>query len=129
MIYLASPYSNDPEGNYHAMVEVGKRLLQRVPYPVFFSPVVHFHPMGENTSYEPMVELCLAILQKASSLVVVALPEWQRSSGVRREVEFWKRVCRPSQGRTALESYLSTPVLLDPISLRSIQEITLSDFS
>jgi hypothetical protein len=39
MIYLASPYSNDPEGNYAAMLDVCKRLVSReVAGPVGVQP-------------------------------------------------------------------------------------------
>jgi hypothetical protein len=34
MIYLASPYSADPEGNYARMVQVCRKILQRAPAPI-----------------------------------------------------------------------------------------------
>jgi hypothetical protein len=62
MIYLASPYSNDPEGNYAAMLDVCKRLVARSPAPLVFSPVVYFHTYCQNVPYEQVMGMCLDIL-------------------------------------------------------------------
>jgi hypothetical protein len=68
MIYLASPYSNDPEGNYAAMLDVCKRLVSCTPPPLVFSPVVYFHPFCQHVPYEQVMGMCLAMLDKASEL-------------------------------------------------------------
>jgi hypothetical protein len=73
MIYLASPYSNDPDGNYQAMLDYAARILQRAPPPLIFSPVTFFHPIAQKLQYEEVMELCLAMLKKADQLIVVAL--------------------------------------------------------
>lgn len=91
MIYLASPYSNDPEGNYAAMLDVCKRLVSRAPAPLVFSPVVYFHSYCQDVPYEQVMEMCLAMLGKATSFVIVALPKWNESNGVDEETTFWFR--------------------------------------
>jgi hypothetical protein len=89
MIYLASPYSAAPEANYAAMVDVCKRLLQHAPPPAFFSPVIHYHPIGQGLEYYTILELCKAHLARCKQLVVVTLPGWQESRGVLIEMNEW----------------------------------------
>jgi hypothetical protein len=89
MIYLASPYSADPEGNYDAMVDVCQRLLQLMPPPKFFCPVIHYHPIGRALPYKAVMELCIAHLAQCRQLLVVTLPGWQESRGVLTEMAEW----------------------------------------
>lgn len=110
MIYLASPYSNDPEGNYAAMLDVCKRLVARAPAPLVFSPVVYFHPFCQEVPYDRMLSLCFDMLQHAREFVIVALPGWMDSNGVGEETAFWYR---KTQG---------IATLLDPVTLQRIVE-------
>jgi len=89
MIYLASPYSNNPDGNYLAMISVCRRLLQHSPPPLFFCPVTFYHPIGKRVPYEAIMELCLKYLIGSDQLVVVGLPDWQESRGVAIEMATW----------------------------------------
>lgn len=89
MIYLASPYTNDPEGNYVAMLDVCKRLVSRTPTPLVFSPVVYFHTFAQGVPYEQVMDMCFKMLSHASIFVVVALPGWSESKGVKAESLAW----------------------------------------
>jgi hypothetical protein len=89
MIYLASPYSNDPEGNYAAMLDVCKRLVARTPAPLVFSPVVYFHAYCRDVPYEGVMEMCFRMLDRADQFVIVDLPGWSVSKGVRAESLAW----------------------------------------
>jgi hypothetical protein len=91
MIYLASPYSNDPEGNYAAMLDVCKRLVARAPAPLVFSPVVYFHSYCQQVPYEQVMDMCIGVLKRSTQFAIVDLPGWTESEGVRREAEFWKK--------------------------------------
>jgi hypothetical protein len=46
MIYLASPYSNDPDGNYQAMLNFCREYFTLLPAPHIFSPVTYYHPIA-----------------------------------------------------------------------------------
>jgi hypothetical protein len=89
MIYLASPYTNDPDGNYVAMVDFCQRLLRLLPAPHIFSPVVHYHPIGQALSYDEIMGMCLEMVDLASDLWIVALPGWTISTGVKIESQHW----------------------------------------
>lgn len=108
MIYLASPYSNDPEGNYAAMLDVCKRLVSRTPAPLVFSPVIYFHLYCQDVPYERIMDMCLGILEHASDFVVVCLPEWERSRGIDIEKKFWFRRCNGAE----VISYMNPRTLL-----------------
>lgn len=92
MIYLASPYSNDPESNYTAMLDVCKRLVSRAPAPLVFSPVVYFHTFAQHISYHALMGLCFEMLKVADELIIVDLPGWTESFGVSEECRYWKFV-------------------------------------
>lgn len=89
MIYLASPYTANPNANYLAMCDVCRRLLQLTPPPEFFCPVIHYHPIGQGLPYKAVMELCIAHLARCNQLVVVTLPGWQESRGVLTEMDEW----------------------------------------
>jgi hypothetical protein len=89
MIYLASPYSNDPEGNYAAMLDVCKRLVARAPAPLVFSPVVYFHTFCQHVPYENVMKMCLGMLKRSDQFIIVDLPGWTISKGVRTESVAW----------------------------------------
>jgi hypothetical protein len=90
MIYLASPYSADPEGNYARMVQVCRKILQRAPAPIIFCPVVHYHPIAAGVlSHHEMMEQCFAHLDRARLFIVVALDGWDKSVGVLLERRRW----------------------------------------
>ncbi len=91
--YLASPYSSDnPEvrnERYRCVLHAAARLMERGE--VVFSPIVHSHNieiMGMSTVHgwefwkrqdEPM-------LRRASRLMVLQLPGWLESRGVKWEI-------------------------------------------
>lgn len=98
MIYLASPYSNNPEGNYAAMLDVCKRLVSRAPPPLVFSPVVYFHSFCQHLDYDTVMELCLEALKRSTQFYIVDLPGWSESKGVRQEAHYWRNQMHASLG-------------------------------
>lgn len=95
MIYLASPYSapGNPlleEIRFFAVLHAAWRLMKTGS--VVFSPVVHGHPVSKYAMPEPQghefwMAQCLPMLRLAERLVVLRLQGWERSSGVRREID------------------------------------------
>jgi hypothetical protein len=89
MIYLASPYSNDPEGNYQAMLGFCRRIFTLLPAPPIFSPVTYYHPIASSLTYEEVMGLCFHMIDLADDLWIVALPNWTISEGVKNESKYW----------------------------------------
>ena len=91
--YLASPYSHpDPEVRQdrfeRAVVAAGK-LMRRGR--TVFCPIAHSHDigiyLGEESSFEFWMRQDLPILRHCAELVVLMLPGWRDSRGVRREID------------------------------------------
>jgi hypothetical protein len=89
MIYLSSPYSNDPDGNYQAMINFCRRLFTLLPAPHIFSPVIHYHPIGGSLTYDECMGLCLHMIDLAEDFWIVTLPNWTTSLGVQIESRHW----------------------------------------
>ena len=93
--YLASPYTHaDPavrEARYQAACKKAADLM--LAGKVIFCPIAHSHPIAEQMpdgkavdgqfwkqQDEPYVEMC-------DELIVYMLPGWERSSGMKHEIE------------------------------------------
>ena len=100
--YLASPYS--PVGDYSPYQ---KKALREQRFDIvcekaaelmlagekIFCPIAHSHPIEEvgmvdQQSGDFWLEQDFAIMQFASKLKVYRMEGWDKSSGVRREIEF-----------------------------------------
>jgi nucleoside 2-deoxyribosyltransferase len=91
MIYLASPYSHpDPavqEQRFLAVCEAAAKLMVR-GY-VIFSPVAHSHPIaqfGLPKDWNYWAEFDRDFLSHCDSMIVLMLPGWRESVGVRAEI-------------------------------------------
>jgi nucleoside 2-deoxyribosyltransferase len=94
LIYLASPYfSIDPairERRYHlACLAAGKMLAQGLKV---YSPIVHNHPIASLVELPKdwafWREVDLLMLSRCDCLCVLCLEGWDKSVGVRAELEF-----------------------------------------
>ncbi len=105
LIYLAAPYSNDAPGNpeasasakkrlarFNAITEVARQLIENKE--TVFSPLTMTHPIDIRMSDDPgsdfWVSLDETFMQHCSSIHVLKLPGWDKSSGVAREIEYFK---------------------------------------
>lgn len=94
--YLASPYSLDgvsseeaKEARYKSAVKCQAYLMESGMH--VFSPIAHWHEAQKRMkTHEPKwwLERCLPFLRDAEGLVVLMLPLWEISGGVRWEIEF-----------------------------------------
>jgi hypothetical protein len=100
--YLATVYSSYPEGKEAARKEAlaYANMLIQAEVPTF-SPVVHSHPIAEETANLPAFSHLiwmpqdLAILRGASGLLIAPMLGWRLSKGIGIEVEEAKRLGLP----------------------------------
>lgn len=99
ILYLAAPYSKgDAEtrlARFQAVTQVAARLIEQKI--VVFSPVTMTHPIdlvlaseGETLGSDYWVTFDEMFMNICSEIAVLMLPGWQVSSGVGREIEFFK---------------------------------------
>jgi hypothetical protein len=92
VIYLASPYSADPEHNYQLALEAAARIV--ADGHILYSPIVHGHllhlvaDLPQDFAFWQRHNF--GMLRKASELWVLDIPGWQTSTGVQAEIEFAK---------------------------------------
>lgn len=93
-IYLASPYTHENpsvrEQRYLAVCRAAAALMRAGH--VVYSPIAHSHPievsgMGEQMSGEFWKNQCIPVLSHASRLVVLMLPGWTESAGIKWEID------------------------------------------
>jgi hypothetical protein len=100
VIYIASPYSHPDasvrEARYRAACEKAAAMLRdglRV-----YSPIVHSHPLallGLPGDWAFWAEQNAAMLERASSVVVLTLDGWEESRGIAAEVEIARALHLP----------------------------------
>lgn len=108
--YMATPYSKyerGPEMAYEEACKCAALLLKRGLF--VFSPVAHSHPIAQFGGLDPLchktwMPLDLALLDECDGLLVVMMPGWKESVGVRLEIERAQKSEKPI-------SYLSWPML------------------
>lgn len=108
LIYLASPYSVGKGGaygasnlgkatknmktrRYRAVCKKAAELMQQ-GYSVF-SPIAHSHSievegMDKIETGDFWLKQDFVVLERCDRLVVYTLPDWEYSSGIKREIEF-----------------------------------------
>lgn len=91
MIYLASPYSDpDPavrEQRFRAVCRVAANMMQDGQQ--VFSPIAHTHPIAEfglPKGWEYWEKFDRWFIERCTKLVVLVLPGWEDSKGVRAEM-------------------------------------------
>jgi hypothetical protein len=97
LIYLACPYSNKNKSielqRFNIVNEVAAKLNDRGLY--IFSPISHSHPIGliekVSNTYEHWLNIDTSILSQCKKLIVLKLKGWQKSHGVKYEIEYAKK--------------------------------------
>lgn len=97
MLYLASPYTHPDADVRQARYEAARlatAVLMRSGEPVY-SPVVHGHAVASAhempTGHDFWMRHCLTMLARADRMAVLMLDGWQESTGVRAEIEQWRK--------------------------------------
>jgi hypothetical protein len=104
ILYLAGPYSHpDPdirEERYARITAVAAQLISKGR--IVFSPLTMTHPIdrllaghSETLGSEYWVKFDESFMEFCSEIVVVMIDGWDKSSGVAREVKFFRDRGRP----------------------------------
>lgn len=99
ILYLASPYTKGCAAKrlarFHAVTHVAAHLIGEKR--IVFSPITMTHPIdialsrdGETLGSEFWVKFDEAFMHFCVNISVLMLPGWEESSGVNREIEFFK---------------------------------------
>jgi hypothetical protein len=105
LIYLAGPYSNDapinrsanasPEkrvARFNAVTEAARCLIEKGE--LVYSPLTMTHPIDVRMKHDPgsafWVKFDEAFMTHCGRIIVLKLPGWDASSGVEREIEFFR---------------------------------------
>lgn len=83
LIYCSHKYGGDPE-NAHKAEEIIKSLQKHFLEDTFVSPIHAFGFMYNELSYDDGMKLCLDLLDKCDTLLVLS----EESEGVRREIKY-----------------------------------------
>jgi len=101
MIYLATPYSNDPEKNYELVLKYVESHMVFTG-EVLFSPIIYGHNIATarpakqiNTDYETWKVFDKEMIRFCSELWVLKLDGWRDSGGVQAEVDYAKQFGKP----------------------------------
>lgn len=108
--YLATPYSRYFGGREQAYIEACKCAALLIKRGLFvFSPIAHSHPIAEIGGIDPLcadtwLPLDLAMLDECDGLLVVMMPDWDQSEGIKKEIARARELGKPV-------SFLSWPML------------------
>ena len=98
LAYLAAPYSGMEEFSFRMSCAVAARLLD--DGELVFSPIVHSHPMeaymvDHKGDHDFWIEFDTHLMERCQMLYVLAIDGWEKSKGVRFEIEWFVRKSRP----------------------------------
>lgn len=90
-IYLACPYSHNPMRGFIESSKAAARLMEAGN--VVFSPISHSHPVAVHGGLDAMDQAFwlrqdLPFLKESDVLMVLQLPGWECSKGVKREIDY-----------------------------------------
>jgi Domain of unknown function (DUF1937) len=105
IIYIAGPYSNNAPADvklnasmekrvarFNAVTEVARCLIEKGE--LIYSPLTMTHPIDIRMKQDPgsafWVTFDEAFMKHCGRILVLKLPGWNESSGVKREIEFFK---------------------------------------
>lgn len=92
MIYLASPYwHEDPEVRavrVHANLVLTRKLMLAHPEINCYSPLAYGYGFPAGISEERWLAHGIAMLHICTELVVLMLPNWEKSKGVAAEIAY-----------------------------------------
>lgn len=139
MIYLASPYLNDDPNivkeNFYNVTTALACLKHSRPSEVIFSPIVHCHPIYNQAkrmriSDEEIgwmgdmawTEFNRFFMDAATELWILDMEEWGKSSGIKKEIDFFIEMEKPIKVVT-LNRFRSLVVVEDFVTVENALDI------
>jgi hypothetical protein len=94
LIFISSPYSHEDEKvveeNYLKVVKLASLICSKSE--VAISPIVYGHTLLNYVSmpndWEFWKNFCLTLLEKCDEMIVYKMDGWDKSRGVKEEIEF-----------------------------------------
>lgn len=101
ILYLASPYS-DPDPSIQKMrysfACAAAAMLMKQGH-IVYSPIAHNHYIAEigclNGDWPAWEKQCLAMLDVCTLMIVLKLPGWKDSVGIRAETAYCAKIRKP----------------------------------
>jgi len=92
LIFLSSPYSHVDDNirieNYERVCEISAKLVSEGH--VVISPIAYGHTLLKYrempSDWEFWKNFCVTLLEKCDKLIVVKMPGWDKSTGVKEEI-------------------------------------------
>jgi len=93
MIYISSPYSHESTMVRDARVMDSARLAARLIRDgmTAYSPIAHaamIERLCGHIDYDQWLHHCMMMLEKADVVYMLKTPGWNKSHGVRKEIEY-----------------------------------------
>lgn len=101
MVYLASPYTNIDIlvciERFHAACRAAAHLMKQGE--IVFAPICHSHPIhaigGLAGDWETWKKFDEAMIRRCDKIIVLTLDGWERSVGIKAELEIAEMLCLP----------------------------------
>ena len=101
MIYLASPYTSDDPAiekeRFEQAAEAAAALLSAGH--LVFSPIAHGHPIAQHGrfpgNWDAWEAMAIWHIKRCSKLVVLKIPGWSQSTGIKAEVQIAAKYKKP----------------------------------
>ncbi len=101
LYYVGTPYTKYPGGIEDAFIEAcrltGELLLRGIKV---YSPIAHTHPVAIHTGIDPLnldvwLPFDAAMIEKSDAMIVAMMPSWRASTGVKHEIEEFRKARKP----------------------------------
>ncbi|MGL6196590.1 MAG: DUF1937 family protein [Thermoguttaceae bacterium] len=91
MLYISSPFTHENDATQKRRFEIAARASARlmaagIPVIPPLSIMLAAEEQGLIMSHAGFLKLDLQILRRCDEMVILALPEWQKSIGVKQEI-------------------------------------------
>ena len=104
IVYLACPYTHPSAdvriGRFEASAHAAADLIHRGMF--VYSPITMTHPIdvvmadeGETMGSDYWCDFDEAFMSVCSEMVILTIPGWRDSSGIKREIEFFRAAGKP----------------------------------